>query len=81
MSVPKTTADNRVIITGQTDYTVQRRHRKAYVKSTSKRFFKRKKVNLSVIFSSSTYLGQWKNFVLASHICKIFVQQMISSKK
>lgn len=50
MSVPKTTADNRVIITGQTDYTVQRRHRKAYVKSTSKRFFKRKKVNLSVIF-------------------------------
>lgn len=27
-SVPKTTADNRVIITGQTDYTAQRCHRK-----------------------------------------------------
>ena len=33
-SVPKTTADNRVIITGQTDYIVQTWHSAAHVTST-----------------------------------------------
>ena len=42
MSVPKTTADNRVIITGQTDYTTQPRSRKKHSSSrTSNKYLKR----------------------------------------
>lgn len=59
MSVPKTTADNRVIITGPTDYTVPQKNMC--------------QVNIKEILSvsSSPYLRQWKSFIFASLICKI----------
>ena len=63
MSVPKTTADNRVIIRGQTDYTAQHCNSAPHVKSTLKKAgWLRAKDHFLL------NLGKWKNIWVFSPI-------------